>query len=66
MLAELSAFLGAEAPQISIVDVDGSEELRRRFGHRVPVLLLDGDVVCHGHFDRAELERLTRRFPGDS
>jgi predicted thioredoxin/glutaredoxin len=61
MLEELRAFLGAGAPPIRVVDVDQDADLKRRFGHQVPVLLLDGEVVCHGRFDAAEAERLSRR-----
>jgi ABC-type uncharacterized transport system ATPase subunit len=63
MLEELRALLGARAARVTVVDVDGDEQLRRRFGFKVPVLLLEGEVVCHGHLDRAEVERLTRDVP---
>ena len=45
-------------PPVQIVDVDGDPELVRRYGLNVPVLLLDGTVVCKHHLDAPELLRL--------
>ena len=61
MLAELRAFCESRVIAFEIVDVDSDAQLRRRFGHRVPVLLLDGEAVCHGHFDAPEVARLMRQ-----
>lgn len=47
-------------PSVEIVDVDGDPLLQRRHGLHVPVLLLDGAVVCRHRLDAAELERLLR------
>ena len=47
-------------PPVSIVDVDGDPELLRRYGLNVPVLLLDGTVVCKHRLDVDELRRLLR------
>ncbi len=60
MLAELQLFSAGRDVAIELVDVDGDAALKIRFGHKVPVLLLDGEPVCHGHFDVAEVERLLR------
>lgn len=61
MVAELEA-LGQRVrlPPISIVDVDTDPELVRRYGLNVPVLLLDGTVVCRHRLDADELRRLLR------
>ena len=61
MLAELKS-LGTrlQLPPISVVDVDGDPELVRRHGLNVPVLLLDGSVVCRHRLDVEELRRLLR------
>jgi predicted thioredoxin/glutaredoxin len=61
MVAELQ-LLGRQIrlPPISIVDVDGDPELLRRHGLNVPVLLLDGTVVCKHRLDVDELRRLLR------
>ncbi len=61
MVAELQS-LGRKIrlPPVSIVDVDGDPELLRRYGLNVPVLLLDGTVVCKHRLDADELQRLLR------
>ena len=61
MLTELEA-LGRRIrlPPINIVDVDADPELVRRYGLNVPVLLLDGTVVCRHRLDAGELQRLLR------
>ena len=37
------------------VDVDGDPQLVRRYGLKVPVLLLEGSPVCSGRLDEGEL-----------
>jgi hypothetical protein len=61
LLAQLRQFCTTREAAIEVIDVDSDPELRRRYAHRVPVLLLDGEPVCHGHFDAAEVTRLTRQ-----
>jgi len=48
-------------PELELVDVDEEPELHRRYGLKVPVLLLDGTLVCQQKLDAAELLRLLRR-----
>jgi glutaredoxin len=48
-------------PPLAIVDVDSDPQLKRRFGLKVPVLRLDGVVVCFGRLDVQELKRLLGR-----
>jgi len=61
MVAELQALnRKIRLPPVSIVDVDGDPELVRRYGLNVPVLLLDGQVVCNHRLDAEELIRLLR------
>ena len=61
MLTELEALgRGIRLPPIDIVDVDADPELVRRYGLNVPVLLLDGTVVCRHRLDAEELRRLLR------
>jgi hypothetical protein len=50
-------------PPIELVDVDADPVLQRRHGYDVPVLLLDGTVVCRHRLDRDELTRLLRPGP---
>jgi predicted thioredoxin/glutaredoxin len=61
MLTDLEA-LGRRIrlPPITVVDVDTDPELLRRHGLHVPVLLLDGTVVCRHRLDADELQRLLR------
>lgn len=62
MLVELEA-LGRvmQLPPLEVVDVDADPLLKRRFALDVPVLLLDGTVVCRHRLDAGELKRLLRR-----
>lgn len=62
MLAELQALGQAMTlPPIEVVDVDADPTLKRRHGLDVPVLLLDGTVVCRHRLDPGELKRLLRQ-----
>jgi thiol-disulfide isomerase/thioredoxin len=64
MLSELQQ-LGQRLPlpPIEQVDVDSDPELARRHGLHIPVLLLDGTVVCRTRLDSEELNRLLRVKP---
>ena len=62
MLAQLRVLgLTLPLPPIELVDVDGDPVLQRRHGLEVPVLLLDGTVVCRHRLDAGELKRLLRK-----
>jgi hypothetical protein len=53
LLAELAEVLSpAEAARVSVVDVDQDPDLARKYGHRIPVLLADGEFVCDYRLDR--------------
>jgi hypothetical protein len=61
MIAQLAALGRREVlPPIEVVDVDADPDLQRRHGLNVPVLLLDGAVVCRQRLDSAELLRILR------
>ncbi len=61
MLAQLRALAREQPlPPIEVVDVDADPELTRRYGLNVPVLLLDGSLVCRHRLARDELLRLLR------
>jgi hypothetical protein len=47
-------------PSVAVLDVDSDPLLSRRHGLDIPVLLLDGVVVCRHRLDRQELLRLLR------
>ena len=64
MLAALARLKTTLAlPAIEVVDVDSDPELKRRHGFDVPVLLLDGTVVCRHRLEESELRRLLRHSP---
>jgi hypothetical protein len=63
LLAELLPWAQRRSLEVEVRDIDADPQLRRRYGHRIPVLLLDGEPVCHGHLDVAELERLLGSDP---
>lgn len=47
-------------PPLELADVDADPALLRRWGLKVPVLLLDGALVCQHRLDTPELLRLLR------
>jgi Glutaredoxin-like domain (DUF836) len=61
MLAALAALSRDVAlPPVDVLDVDSDPELLRRYGLHVPVLLLDGSLVCRHRLDVPELRRILR------
>jgi hypothetical protein len=58
-LAALEA--DASIPAVRVVDVDSDPELARQFGLKVPVLMLDGSVICHYTLNSNELLRILGR-----
>lgn len=58
LLEELVPWARARGATVEVRDVDADPLARRRFGHRVPVLMLDGEPVAHGTLDLPALERL--------
>ncbi len=50
-------------PPLERLDVDSDPQLLRRHGFDVPVLLLDGLVVCRHRLEPEELLRLLRPRP---
>ena len=60
-LEELRQFSASlPLPPLTVLDVDDDPVLSRRHGLDIPVLLLDGAVVCRHRFDGQELLRLLR------
>lgn len=63
---QMSAALAALArrcvlPPLAVADVDSDAQWQRRYGLKVPVLLLDGSPVCRTRFDEAQLLSALRR-----
>ena len=50
-LLELSLDLGPGIERLQVQDVDRDVDLAVRFGLRVPVLELDGTILCEGIYD---------------
>ena len=57
MLAALAAMPCTAGIPVDVVDVDADAQARIRYGHKIPVLMLAGDKVCHGHLDVEEVHK---------
>jgi hypothetical protein len=55
MLSELEGLPAARGIAIDVVDVDANRDTRARYGHKIPVLLYGGEMVCHGVLDIEEV-----------
>lgn len=61
MLRALEQLAGREAlPPLAVVDVDSDPLLQRRYGLKIPVLLLAGSPVCAGRLDEPALREALR------
>jgi hypothetical protein len=40
-----------------VLDVDTDHAAKVRYGHKIPVLLFAGELVCHGHLDIEEVHK---------
>ena len=57
MLSALAALPAARGVAVEVVDVDADIATRMRYGHKIPVLWLSGELVCHGHLDADEVHK---------
>ena len=57
MLGELSALPAAAEAGVDVLDVDADPAARVRYGHKIPVLLYAGELVCHGRLDPEEVHK---------
>jgi predicted thioredoxin/glutaredoxin len=57
MLAGLRALPCAAGFEIDVVDVDEEPDARTRYGHKIPVLLFAGDLICCGRLDPEEVRK---------
>jgi hypothetical protein len=57
MLSELAALPEAEPYGVDVLDVDADHAAKVRYGHKIPVLLFAGELVCHGHLDAEEVHK---------
>jgi hypothetical protein len=60
MLSELTSLPSAQGVPIDIVDVDTDLGARARYGHKIPVLMFAGELLCHGRLDREEVDKTLR------
>jgi predicted thioredoxin/glutaredoxin len=60
MLSDLAALPAAHGIPIDVIDVDLQPTTRARYGHKVPVLLFAGELVCHGRLDPEEVDKTLR------
>ena len=64
MLEELAQLERAgNIPPVTVLDVDSNAVWARQYGLKVPVLLLDGSVICHYTLNSQELLRLAGSRP---
>jgi glutaredoxin len=64
MLGVLAAFRGPMNFDVSIIDIDRDSALVEKYNALVPVLMLDGEEVCHHFFDKQALEEALARTAG--
>ncbi len=57
LLEALAAVPAAQGYAVDVVDVDADEATRIRYGHKIPVLMCDGVLVCHGRMDLEEVHK---------
>ena len=57
MLQELASLPDSDQFAIEVLDVDADAAARSRYGHKIPVLLMSGEMVCHGRLDPEELRK---------
>jgi hypothetical protein len=57
MLSELAALPEAARYGVDVLDVDADHAAKVRYGHKIPVLLFAGELVCHGHLDAEEVHK---------
>jgi hypothetical protein len=55
MCAALERLPAAQGYPLDMLDVDANPDTRARYGHKIPVLLLAGELVCHGRLDAEEV-----------
>jgi hypothetical protein len=57
MLEELAALPAARGLPVQVTDVGRDPALRERYGYKIPVLMLAGELVCHGRLDPDEVHK---------
>jgi hypothetical protein len=57
MLSELAALPEMRDIRVDVVDVDADPAVKIRYGHKIPVLIFAGELVCHGRLDPGEVHK---------
>jgi Glutaredoxin-like domain (DUF836) len=57
MLSDLAALPAARGVAVDVLDVDREPAAKKRYGHKIPVLLYAGELVCHGRLDTEEVHK---------
>ena len=63
MHRDLLALESAQAFTLELVDIDSDAELVARYGHKVPVLIGEGEEICHYFLDEPQLAAYFNRPP---
>jgi Glutaredoxin-like domain (DUF836) len=56
MLQQLVDLLGEQAGQVMVQDISDDAELERKYGQRIPVLIIDGEFVCAYRLDQSRIQ----------
>ena len=56
MIAALRELQARHPFHFEVIDVDSDDNLKSRYGVRVPVLVAGGEEICHYHLDRDALD----------
>jgi hypothetical protein len=55
-LEDLSVLLGTKFEHIKLIDISNDEDLERKYGSRIPVLLIEDEFVCAYRLDKARVQ----------
>ncbi len=55
-ISELVDLLGDQVTCLKVCDITGEGDLEQKYGHRIPVLLIDDEFVCAYRVDRERLQ----------
>lgn len=63
MRRELEALASPTGFSLALVDIDSDADLVARYGHKVPVLVGEGEEICHYFLDQDQLAAYLSRWP---
>jgi thiol-disulfide isomerase/thioredoxin len=56
MIAALREWQGRHGFHLEIIDVDSDDDLKSRYGEHVPVLMAEGEEICHYYLNSRALD----------